>query len=116
MDLLFLLCKTSAKLLGITIDKNDVIYITDRNNHNIRRIHLNPNSDPTVADNWTVETIAGGWNTNSRTYGNNTGSTDNVSGDTALFNYPTDITTNYKKKLYDNKLKGFILKDNALFY
>ena len=31
-------------------------------------------------------------------------------------NYPTNITTNYKKKLYDNKWKGFILKDNALFY
>jgi transposase InsO family protein len=31
-------------------------------------------------------------------------------------NYPTNIITNYKKKLYDNKWKGFILKDNALFY
>jgi hypothetical protein len=31
-------------------------------------------------------------------------------------NYPAKITTNYKKKLYDNKWKGFILKDNALFY
>ena len=29
--------------------------------------------------------------------------------------YP-DLKTNYKKKLYDNKWKGFILKDNALFY
>ena len=30
--------------------------------------------------------------------------------------YPIDLKTNYKKKLYDNKWKGFILKDNALFY
>ena len=30
--------------------------------------------------------------------------------------YPIDLKTNYKKKLYDNKWKGFILKDNSLFY
>ena len=77
---------------GITIDKNDIIYITDQNNHCIRRIYLNPNSEPTIADNWTVETIAGGWNSNNKTYGNNTGSLNDVSGDTALFNSPVDIT------------------------
>ena len=31
-------------------------------------------------------------------------------------NYPANIATNYKKKLYDNKWKGIILKDNAIFY
>jgi sugar lactone lactonase YvrE len=83
---------------GITIDKNDIIYITDNANHCILRIYLNPNSDPTVADNWTVETIAGGWNAGSKTYGNQTGTTDNVSGDTALFNYPLDITVDPTSK------------------
>ena len=68
---------TSAKFygpVGITTDGTN-LYVADNNNHKIRKI---------VIDNGTVTTLAGT---------GSTGSTDNATGTSALFNYPWGITT-----------------------
>lgn len=76
---------------GITIDKNDIIYVTDWN-HTIRRIERT-NWDPNNPYSWSVSGVSGGWG--GKTYGS-FGSQNNspVDGscDTAIFNYPLGIT------------------------
>ena len=76
----------------ITIDKNDVIYITDT--ILITRLRLNPNSDPTIANNWSCDVIAGGWTggTN-RIYSVLAGDNNNgVSTELSSINWPKCIT------------------------
>jgi len=59
---------------GITTDGTN-LYVLEMSNHRIRKI---------VIDNGTVTTLAGT---------GSTGSTDNATGTSALFNYPWGITT-----------------------
>ena len=83
----------------ITIDKNDVIYICEGAGCKIMRIRLNPNSDPTIANNWSVDVIAGGWAANNRDYlgtgntlSNSEGNNNGIPGELSSFNLPISIT------------------------
>ena len=78
---------------GITIDKNDIIYVTDCN-HMIRRIEFTgpTGSDPNNSSNWSVSGVAGGWNDVTNTYSNFlTSDIRDGSCDIALFKFPYGI-------------------------
>ena len=83
---------------GVAVtDDGQTLYVTDSNNHTIRRIALSASADPTQPSSWTVSTIAGF--VGDATYAEGPGGS-------ARFNFPVGIAVTSSGIVYLSEFSG----------